>query len=59
MLIMNIDKLDFVVNYPKMKQIVSRVELDMDFAVNALQTLKKYNTLFNEYLEIYKDLKDV
>jgi hypothetical protein len=56
---MNIDKLDFVVNYPKMKQIVSRVELDMDFAVNALQTLKKYNTLFNEYLENYKDLKDV
>jgi hypothetical protein len=59
MLIMGIDKLDFVVNYPTMKQIVNRVDLDMDFAVNALQTLKKYNTLFNEYLTIYKDLKDV
>jgi hypothetical protein len=57
MLVTGIHKAELVVDYPGYKQIVTEYELDIEFVVNAMQTHKKFMELYNEYLEIEKELR--
>jgi hypothetical protein len=56
-LISGIHEAELVVDYPNYKQIITKHELDIEFVVNAMQTHKEYILLYNEYLELEKELR--
>jgi hypothetical protein len=52
MLVLGVEWIDFVVFYPKMKLVVDRVDRDMEYISNMIETLELYSNMLREQLEL-------
>ena len=57
MLISGVHDAELVVDYPEYRQVVTKMELDIEFVVNAMQTHKRYMSLFDEYMQLDEELR--